>query len=171
MTVIFIMYGKHFASMYTGSMVGAGALVFAVMGYVIANMRPDEEVGAQVELNPKLIAMILGEKESDVQETINFLCNQDPNSRTPEEGGRRLVKLGQFDYRVVNGAKYVAIRNEEERRAYNRDAKRRQRDRKRPAKRDLDRARKANEAREDRAETADRNGDQDLSDQIAAEGL
>ena len=30
------MYGKHFASMYEGSLYGSGAVVFAVWGYVIA---------------------------------------------------------------------------------------------------------------------------------------
>src|ERR1700742_1263807 len=32
-------YGKHYAGMYEGSMVGKGAIAFALMGYVIANMR------------------------------------------------------------------------------------------------------------------------------------
>jgi len=114
------MYGKHFSSMYSGSMVGSGALIFAVMGYVVANMVPDKKVGAQVELNPKLLAAILGEPESDVSKAIDFLCSPDPHSRSKEAEGRRLVKLGEFDYRVVNGAKYRAIRDEEQRRESNR---------------------------------------------------
>lgn len=121
------MYGKHFASMYEGSMVGAGAVVFAVMGYIIANAVPDRTVGTQVELNPKLLAFILGEKEADVAKAIEFLCTPDGNSRTKEEQGRRLVRLGQFSYRVVNGAKYRAMRDEEKRREQNREAKRRER--------------------------------------------
>lgn len=124
------MYGKHFASMYSGSMVGKGALMFAVMGYVIANMKPDVTIGTQVELNPKLLAMIIGEDEAAVERTINQLCEPDPESRSKEEGGRRLIRLGQFDYRVVNGDKYLAIKNEEERREYNRLAKQRERNRK-----------------------------------------
>lgn len=105
-------------------MVGAGAVVFAVMGYVIANMVPDREVGTQVEINPKLLAFILGESEKEVQGAIDYLCSPDPNSRSKVEGGRRLVKLGQFDYQVVNGAKYRAIRDEEKRREQNRVAQR-----------------------------------------------
>lgn len=125
------MYGKHFSSMYTGSMVGSGALTFAVMGYVIANMKPDKDVGAQVELNPKIMATIFGEQEQEVRDTIGVLCAPDAESRSKEEEGRRLVKVGQFDYRVVNGAKYTAIRDEESRREYNRTKKQEERKKKR----------------------------------------
>lgn len=114
------MYGKAFASMFKGSMVGSGSDVFAVWAYVISNMVPDGVVGAQVELNAKLLASAIGETEADMQKAIDFLCQPDPISRTPDEDGRRLVQLGPFDYRVVNGAKYMAIRNEEERRERNR---------------------------------------------------
>lgn len=126
------MYGKHFSSMYTGSMVGAGAIPFAIMGYVIANYRLDRTVGAQVELNPVLLATILGESVKDVEAGIEFLCAPDENSRTDVEDGRRLVKIGAFDYKVVNGAKYTAIRNEEARREQNRDAQARHRAKKKP---------------------------------------
>lgn len=115
-----MMYGKHFKSMYSGSMVGAGAPVFAVLGYVISNMVPQPSVGAQVELNPKLLAFIIGEKEEVIEKAIKRLCSPDPHSRTKEEDGRRLIRLGEFDYRVVNGAKYIAIRDEEERMESNR---------------------------------------------------
>lgn len=125
----FIMiWNKHFKSMYTGSMVGSGALVFAVMGYVVANMEPDREIGSRVELNPVLLATILGESEKDVRKAIEKLCAPDEESRTDKEEGKRLVRLGQFDYRVVNGAKYAAIRNEEDRKAQVREAQRRFRD-------------------------------------------
>jgi hypothetical protein len=113
--------------MYEGSMVGAGSVVFAVWGYVIANHVPDRVVGAQVDLNVKLLAFILGESTERVQEAITFLCSPDPESRSKEEGGRRLVKIGEFTYRVVNGAKYRWIVSEERRREQNREAKRRQR--------------------------------------------
>lgn len=116
------MYGKHFASMYSGSMVGRGAVVFAVMGYVIANMKPDAEVGMQVELNALLLGAILGEQPADIEAAIEFLAGPDPASRSKEEEGRRLVRLGQFDYKVVNGLKYRGIRDERDRREYNRVA-------------------------------------------------
>lgn len=108
-------------------MVGSGALVFAVWGYVIAHYRLDRDVGAQVEINPALVAFILGEQEAAVVGAIEKLCQPDPKSRTKEADGRRLVKIGQFSYQVVNGAKYTAIRNEEARREQNREAQRRRR--------------------------------------------
>lgn len=106
--------------MYERSMIGSGAAVYAVWGYVIATMKPDKAVGMQVTLNPALLAVVIGEKESVMQSAIDYLCAPDARSTTPDEGGRRLVKLGMFDYRVVNGAKYTKIRSEEERREYNR---------------------------------------------------
>lgn len=119
------MYGKHFASMYKGSMVGAGAPVFAVMGYVVSNMVPDKEVGYQVELNPILLGTILGEKVEVIEKAIAFLCKPDVKSRSKDDYGRRLVRLGEFDYRVVNGVKYAMIVNEELRREQNRIRQRR----------------------------------------------
>lgn len=128
------MFGKHFASMYEGSMVGAGAVVFAVMGYVIAKQEPDREVGSQVRLNPVLLATILGEPEKDIVKAIEFLSSPDPSSTTKKQEGRRLVKIGEFDYQVVNGAKYRAIRDEETRREQNREAQRRYRKKGKPIK-------------------------------------
>ena len=129
------MYGKHFASMYEGSMVGSGAVVFAVWGYVIAKMEPDRTVGAQVSLNARLLETIIGEPQSEIEKAIEFLCKPDPSSRTKKEDGRRLVRLGEFDYQVVNGAKYTAIRDEERRREQNRAAQARYREKRKTAKR------------------------------------
>lgn len=128
------MYGKHFASMYEGSMVGSGTAVFAVMGYVIANWKPDKEVGGQVRLNTTILATVFGEEEVVIQRAIDFLCAPDPKSTTPDEGGRRLIKIGQFDYRVVNAAKYQRIRDEEEKREANRLRQEKFRGKSRPLK-------------------------------------
>lgn len=121
------MFGKFFASTFTGSMMGAGPAVFAVWSYVIANT----EVDGFVELNPKLLAAIIGAPIEEMQAAIDKLCAPDPNSRNPEEEGRRLVKEGTFRYRVVSHAIYRALRNEEERRAYNREKQRESRKRRR----------------------------------------
>lgn len=168
MRVNWFMYGKIFESMYKGSMIGSGSAMFAVWGYVIANMRSDVAVGAQVDLNPKYLAFVLGENPSVVEQTIEKLCAPDPDSTSKTEEGRRLIKIGQFAYRVVNGAKYMAIRNEEERREYFRSAKRRQRQ-KQPSKSSLARVRRDGEDRERRYTKADVNGDTAATDRIAAE--
>jgi len=109
------MYGKSFESKYDGSMIGAGFNVFAVWDYIITKTRR----GA-IELNPKLMAFILGGSEKEVLAAINFLCSPDVRSRSKEEGGARLVKEGEYQYRVVNWDYYSGIRNELDRREYNR---------------------------------------------------
>lgn len=124
------MYGKHFASMYEGSLYGAGALVFAVMGYIIATQRPNRELGSVVTLNARKLADTLGEKSDEVDKAIEFLCSPDPKSTTKKADGKRLIRVGEFEYQVVNGAKYRAIRNDEERRASVREAQRRFREKK-----------------------------------------
>ncbi len=79
-------------------------------------------VGGQVRLNPALLGPIFGEDPKEVEAAIEFLCSPDSKTSTPGEEGRRLVRLSQFDYRVVNAVKYHELRNEEERRKQNREA-------------------------------------------------
>lgn len=116
------MYGKFFASTFTGSMFGAGAHVFSVWGYVIANA-----VDGTVEVNPNLLASVIGTDAAHIQSALDYLCAPDPKSRTDTDEGRRLVYESGYQYRVVNHAAYRAIRNEEDRRAYNREAQRKHR--------------------------------------------
>lgn len=109
------MYGKHFASMYEGSMMGAGCHVFATWGYIISRT-----VAGRVELNPRLIATVLGCTIDDVEEALGYLCRPDPHSRNKEYEGRRLVKEGEFQYFVPSHEYYSRITSEEQRREYNR---------------------------------------------------
>lgn len=88
-----------------------------------------------VELNPRLLGSILGEEIEDVKRAMTKLCSPDPDSRTKEEDGRRLVEVGPYLYRVVNGLYYRAIRNEEDRRAQSREAQERFRLRKKARRR------------------------------------
>jgi hypothetical protein len=96
-------------------MFGAGTDVFAVWGYIIANT-----VNSTVEINPQLLASILGSTPERVESALEFLCAPDPRSRNDEHEGRRLLKQGPFQYYVVSHQHYRDIRNEDERRAYNR---------------------------------------------------
>ena len=109
------MYGKHFASMYEGSMMGAGPVVFAVWGYVIS-----KTVSGEVELNPRLISVLIGCTPEEVEEAIEYLCRPDAESRNSDQEGRRLVKNGAFSYDVVSHAIYNRMRNTDDRREYNR---------------------------------------------------
>ena len=118
------MYGKFFSSTFTGSMYGAGPVVFAVWGYVIANTQD-----STVELNPKMLAAAIGASANEVETAIGFLCEPDPKSRNPEMEGRRLVREGQFQFRVVTHQHYRAIRNDDDRKEYNRKKQQESRDR------------------------------------------
>lgn len=106
------MYGKLFASTFTGSMMGAGADTFAVWGYVIANA----DGRGFVELNPKLLAAVIGSTTQAMAAAIATLTAPDPNSRTKDEDGRRIIREGTFIYRIVNHAKHRGMRDEDERR-------------------------------------------------------
>ena len=116
-------YGKIFGSMFTGSMVGSGPVVLSLWAYVIANAQPP----GVVELNPRLLAYIIGCKEDEIVAAIEVLCSPDKSSRTEDMEGRRLIQEGTMQYRVVTWAKYNKVRNDEARRAQNREAQARYR--------------------------------------------
>jgi len=111
------MYAKLFPELYTGSMVGAGCVVFAIWPYALANC----DAEGYVELNPKLLAMVLGASVQEIEQAIDFLMRPDPDSRSKAEDGCRIVKEGQFLYRLVNYEKYRAIRDKQDRREYQRE--------------------------------------------------
>lgn len=109
------MYGKFFSSTFTGSMYGAGTDIFALWGYIIANT-----INSTVEINPHLVAATLGTTTEAIERALEYLCAPDARSRNHDYDGRRLVQQGPFQYHVVSHQHYRAIRNEDERRAYNR---------------------------------------------------
>ena len=123
------MYGKFFASTFTGSMMASGAEVFAVWAYVIANT-----VKSRVELNPRLLAAVIGSTPDRMQAAIDKLCAPDEESRSTTADGRRIVKEDGFQYFVVNHMHYRAMRDEDDRRAYFKDKKREQRERDKASK-------------------------------------
>lgn len=108
------MYGKSFAQQFTGSMMGAGPSRFALWNYCIANA---DKTGC-VEVNPPLVAALIGDTVQNIEDAIAYLTAPDPKSRTKDEGGRRLAHEGAFLYRIVNYLKYREIRTQDERRAY-----------------------------------------------------
>jgi len=119
------MYGKIFATMFTGSMYGAGPVMFSVWAYVLANMDED----GSIELNPRHLAPIIGCSINDVRNEITKCCEPDLESRSQEEDGRRLLHTAGFLYWVVNSKKYQEIKKAEDRKKQNRDAQQKVRDR------------------------------------------
>ena len=99
-------FGQIYQRMYQGSMFGSGAVAFALMGFIIANTDPKTSC---VNLNPDLLAAILGESVEDVERGIEKLCSPDKKSNRKEHEGRRLIKRGEIEYFVVNFLYYRGL--------------------------------------------------------------
>lgn len=128
------MWRKAYGSMYDGSLVGAGAMVFAVMNYVISKQEYHRASNEwRVRLNPVLLGAVLGEKPEDVKKAIEFLCLSDPDSTSKRHEGKRLMQCApdSFEYHVVNGDIYQDRRDYDDRLAQMREAQARFRAKKR----------------------------------------
>jgi hypothetical protein len=119
-----MMYGKIFASMYEGSMVGSGPVVFAVWGYCIAKA----DIDGTVLLNPALLAPIIGTSRGEIESAIAFLQEPDGHSKNPEHEGRRLLHQTGHLFFLVSHEYYRAMKNNEERREYMREYMRKKRE-------------------------------------------
>lgn len=131
-----MIWRKIYKSMYEGSMVGSGATVFALMGYIISHQEYMRNVGWVIRLNPRLLATVIGESEDRVAKAIEYLASEDKDSTSKEHGGRRIVarEVGTMEYLVVNGERYQEYRVWEERKEQNRDAQKRYREKMRAMK-------------------------------------
>jgi len=88
----------------------------------------DEE--GVVDKTPRAISRITNVPLEIVERGIAKLSAADPDSRTPDEDGRRIVLIDEnrtWGWRIVNYLKYRQIRDEEARRISNRSYKRDQR--------------------------------------------
>lgn len=124
------MYGKLHASAFTGSMRGAGATRFAVWSWIIANTNQHHVV----EINPDIVAFMIGCTVSEVEESVAFLCAPDGKSRSKNDEGRRLLREGEFQYLVPQHEFYRKMQTTEEKREYNRVKQQESRMKKRPVK-------------------------------------
>ena len=121
------MFGKVFASLWQGSMVGQAdaQLVFV---YMIANC----DVDGFIDQTQEVIAALTGIPVERVRVAVEMLSAPDPRSRSVEEGGRRIVPMDDardWGWQIVNYWKYRAMRDEEVRRAQNRASSARRRER------------------------------------------
>lgn len=116
MQVSVTMYGKAFASMYSGSMFGAGMHVFAVWNWVLANCGPD----GLIDINAPVVAVTLGGTVEEVGAALAYLSDTDEHSRSDAEDGRRLIHLKGPCHKVVNHAHYAKLRTAQDRREYQR---------------------------------------------------
>lgn len=112
------MYTKLYRSIVDGSLYGRRE---ALTVFFVMLALADSE--GNVDVLPKKIADILGENEDFVNIGIAELSAPDPISRTPTAEGRRILLLNDhrtWGWKITNYEAYRKIRDEEERREYQR---------------------------------------------------
>lgn len=90
-----------------------------------------------VDMTEEAIARRTNVPLEEVHSAITELSSPDPATRTPDEDGRRIIPIDAgraWGWQIVNYAHYRSIRDEESRREYFRDYRRKERESKRPKK-------------------------------------
>jgi len=130
------MYGKLFQQMYEGTLASRGpweALVTFQQLIILANKHGEVDMTAEVISRRTTIPLEI------IKKGLEVLAQPDPDSRTPTDSGRRIRLLeGHRDWgwKIVNYEHYRSLRNEDERREYQRNlmARRREAERKRKSR-------------------------------------
>lgn len=116
-------YVKLFSSLYQGTLRGRSDEIL-----VFTNLLAYADQHGIVDKHFKAIADETGLNQERVEAAIAQLELPDPESRSPEMNGCRIIKLDEhriWGWKIVNYGKYRAIRNEEDRREQNRLAQER----------------------------------------------
>lgn len=114
------MYGKLFAQMYDGTLATRGpwqALVTFQQLVILADLEGVVDMTADALARRTTIPLEI------IEAGIRSLEEADPDSRTPTEEGRRIVRLSDsrpWGWRIVNYAHYRKLRTADERREYHR---------------------------------------------------
>ncbi len=114
------MYAKVFTQIYDGTLCTRGpwqALVTFQQMLVLADKDGIVDMTAEAISRRTTIPLEI------IETGIAELVKEDPRSRTPEEGGRRLALLSpdrDWGWRVVNYKRYRGLKREEDRRDYHR---------------------------------------------------
>lgn len=110
------MYAKIFESIYDGTLVEDWrALVTFEQMLILSD--PD----GILDVTAASISRRTGIPLKIIHAGIDVLEKPDPNSRTPDEDGKRIVRLDphrSWGWRIVNHKKYKGIRNAQDRREY-----------------------------------------------------
>lgn len=119
------MYGKIFASMFKGSLYGQWE---AIVTFTVMIVLADQH--GEVDMTPEALAASTSIPLDIIRKGIADLEAPDPKSRTPDEEGRRIVRVSEdrdWGWRITNYAHYRAMRSAEERREYMRQYQRKRR--------------------------------------------
>lgn len=114
------MYVKLFSSIYQGTLRGNshGLLVFT-------NLLAHADKEGFVDIHPRAISEEVGLTVDAVRTALLMLEATDPESRTADLDGRRIVRLDEhraWGWQIVNYVKYREIKNADDRRQQNREA-------------------------------------------------
>lgn len=115
-----LMYVKLFASLYQGTLRGCSDEIL-----VFTNLLAHCDAAGVVDKHWRAICEETGLPRDRVEKAISNLEAADPESRSPEQEGRRIVKLDEhraWGWQVVNYTKYRDIKDAETRREQNRIA-------------------------------------------------
>lgn len=106
------MYGKLFEQMYDGTLADNWQALITFQQMII--LCDDSGI---IDLTPGAISRRTGIPLEHIETGIQALESEDPYSRTPEEGGRRIVRLDDhrpWGWRIVNHQKYKQIASYED---------------------------------------------------------
>ena len=115
------MYAKVFSQIYDGTLCTRGpwqALVTFQQMLVLADLEGNVDMTAGAISRRTTIPLDI------IEMGISSLVLPDPESRTPTEEGRRIVRLAEgrsWGWRIVNYAQYRDLKKEEDRREYHRE--------------------------------------------------
>ena len=110
------MYGKLFVQMYDGTL-GTDGPWQALVAFQQMIILADKE--GVVDMTAEAIARRTTIPADIIKIGITTLEQADPHSRSPEEDGRRIIRLSddrEWGWRIVNYTHYRNIRSQEERR-------------------------------------------------------
>ncbi len=111
------MYGKIFEQIYEGSLYGQWEALVTFQQMIVLAEHPD----GIVDMTPAAIAARTSIPLEIIQRGIAYLEQPDAESRTPDEEGRRIIRLSDgrtWGWRITNYPEYNAIKNAEDRREY-----------------------------------------------------
>lgn len=124
------MYGKIFASIYDGTLVEDWRALITFQQMIVLC-----DADGTVDMTPSTLSRRTGIPIEHIKAGIDVLENPDPWSRTPDEEGRRIIRLEPhrpWGWHIVNHQKYKSLQDADTVREQNRIRKQRQREKSRP---------------------------------------
>jgi len=119
------MYGKIFDSIYDGTLVEDWRALVTFQQFIVLC-----DSDGVVDMTPSAISRRTGIPIEHIKAGIELLEKPDPWSRTPDEEGRRLLRLDnhrEWGWQIVNHQKYKGLQDYDTVKQQNRDRQRRRR--------------------------------------------